>query len=224
MGTTAAQKAPYGTWTWLALSRPVTWLNGTDPGSGAARANDLAVIVLNKNSAGQFIGNLTGYLGYGWNNYSFTSSPKTGNLAVAATSTFGYPALLDAGKRMQRADGPTYTTTISGAAQLWQGSDFTGGSSGGPWIVNFWAADPARSGGAVAGTASTLAVVGVTSWGSADPNALKDNYSSRFGQNTQFSNAAYGTFGAGNIAGLLNSVCNGVTVGGQTLTALGYCN
>lgn len=222
-GTTAAQRAPYGTWTWLALSRSSTWSNGTDPGSGAARANDLAVIVLNKNSAGQFIGSLTGYLGYGWNNYSFTSSSKTGNLAVAATSTLGYPALMDSGGRMQRADGPTYTTTISGAAQLWQGNNFTGGSSGGPWVVNFRAADPVLSGGAVMGTASTMAVVGVTSWGSADPNAPKDNYSSRFGQNTQFPAAAYGVYGAGNIGALLNSVCS-LTIGGQSLATLGYCS
>ena len=222
-GATAAQRAPYGTWTWLALSRSTSWSNGTDTGSGAARANDLAVIVLSKNGAGQFIGNLTGYLGYGWNNYSFTSSSKTGNLAVAAIATLGYPALMDSGRRMQRADGPTYTTTISGAAQLWQGNNFTGGSSGGPWVVNFRAADPVLSGGAVMGTASTMAVVGVTSWGSADPNAAKDNYSSRFGQNTQFPAAAYGTYGAGNIGALLNSVCS-LTIGGQSLATLGYCS
>ena len=90
-------------------------------------------------------------------------------------------------------------------------------------MVNFRAADPVLSGGAVMGTASTMAVVGVTSWGSADPNAAKDNYSSRFGQNTQFPAAAYGTYGTGNIGALLNSVCS-LTVGGQSLATLGYCS
>lgn len=223
-GATAAVRAPYGTWSWSVLVRPASWADGTDVGAGAARANDLAVIGLNKNAVGKFIGDVTGYLGYGWNNYSFTSSSKTGNLAVAATSTLGYPFLMDSGGRMQRADGPTYTTTISGAAQLWQGNNFTGGSSGGPWIVNFRAADPALAGGAVPGTASVMAVVGVTSWGSADPNAPKDNYASRFGQNTRYPAAAYGVYGAGNIASLLNTLCGAIAPGGLTYAQLGYCN
>src|SRR4051812_33317520 len=81
------------------------------------------------------------------NNYSFVSSSRTGNLTVAATATLGYPFLMDSGNIMQRADGPTYTTTVGGAGQLMQGSNFTGRSSGGPWIVNFVAANPDLSGG-----------------------------------------------------------------------------
>jgi hypothetical protein len=76
-------------------------------------------------------------MAYGWNNYSFVSSPKTGNLRTAAVTALGYPGLMDLGRIMQRTDGPTYTTTIANAGQLWQGSNFTGGSSGGPWVVNF---------------------------------------------------------------------------------------
>lgn len=223
-GTTAAQQAPYGTWSWRAFVRPASWADGTDIGSGSARENDLAVILLNTDAAGRFIGDLTGYFGYGWNNYSFTSSSKTGNLAVAETSTLGYPGLMDSGGIEQRTDGPTYTTTIGGAAQLWQGNNFTGGASGGPWIVNFRAVDPVLSGGAEPGTASTITVVGVTSWGSADPNAPKDNYSSRFGQNTRYPAASYGVYGAGNIASLLNTLCSTETSGGQTYAQLGYCS
>ncbi len=223
-GSTAAQVAPYGTWTWRAFVRPASWASGTDVGSGAARDNDVAVIALGKNSRNQFVGDLTGYLGYGWNNYSFVSSPRTGNLAVASTATLGYPGLLDFGRIMQRADGPTYATTIGGAGQLWQGSDFTGGSSGGPWIVNFRSANPALSGGAVIGTAASMVVVGVTSWGSADPNAPKDNYSSQFRQNSRYPGAAYGTYGAGNIGSLLNTLCNAPAQGSQTYAQLGYCD
>lgn len=223
-GATTAQTQPYGVWTWARVVWPTTWQNGTDTGSGSARNNDLAVIILAKNARGQFIGDLTGWMTYGWNNYSFTSSAKTGNLSVAATSTAGYPALMDSGKIMQRADGPSYLTTVSGANQIWQGNNFTGGSSGGPWIANFVSYNPALSGGAVIGTSPVMAVVGVTSWGSADPNGSKDNYSSRFGQNTQYPNAAYGIYGAGNIGSLLNTACSGIISGTTTYAAAGYCN
>lgn len=222
-GSTTAQKAPFGTWTTKLVSRSNTWVDGTDPGAGSARANDLAVFIIAK-KGGKFLGDTVGWLAYGWNNYSFVSSSKTGNLAVAAISTLGYPALMDSGRIMQRADGPTYTTTISGAPQLWQGNNFTGGSSGGPWIVNFRAVDPVLSGGAVPGSAPNMAVVGVTSWGSADPNAPKDNYSSQFGQNSLYPNADYGGYGAGNIGSLLNSLCSADAGSGQTYAQQGYCD
>jgi hypothetical protein len=222
-GATAAQKAPFGTWTTRVVARSNTWVDGTDIGSGSARDNDVAVFIIAK-KAGKFIGDRTGWLGYGWNNYSFVSSSKTGNLAVAATSTLGYPALMDAGRIMQRADGPTYTTTVSGAGQLWQGNNFTGGASGGPWIVNFVSIDPVLSGGAVIGDAPNMAVVGVTSWGSEDPNAPKDNYSSRFRQNTRFPNADYGGYGAGNIGALVNDACTSDAGGGKTFAQLGFCD
>lgn len=223
-GATVAQIRPYGTWNWKTLVRPASWAAGNDIGSGAARDNDLAVIALAKNANNQFIGDLTGYLGYGWNNYSFVSSAKTGNLRVAATSTLGYPFLMDAGRILQRADGPSYLTTVGGAGQIWQGNNFTGGSSGGPWIVNFYSVNAALAGGAVAGSAPNRAVIGVTSWGSSDPNAIKDNYSSQFRQNTRYPNAAYGVYGAGNIGSLLNTLCASPAGNGQTLAQAGYCS
>jgi V8-like Glu-specific endopeptidase len=223
-GATSAQIAPHGTWSWAGLVRPASWANGTDVGSGAARDNDVAVIVLRKNPSGQFIGDITGYLSYGWNNYSFVASANTGMLRTAAVSTLGYPALMDAGRIMQRTDGPTYTTTISGAGQLRQGSNLTGGSSGGPWVVNFSSRTAALSGGAVQGTAPVMAVIGVTSWGSSDPNVPKDNYSSQFRQNSRYPNASYGVYGAGNIASLLNTLCTAAAPGGGTFASQGYCN
>jgi V8-like Glu-specific endopeptidase len=223
-GATAAQIAPHGTWDWIALVRPASWADGTDIGSGLARDNDLAVIALRKNARGQFIGDITGWMNYGWNNYSFVASPKTGNLNTAAVSTLGYPGLLDSGRIMQRTDGPTYTTTIGGAGQLWQGSNFTGGSSGGPWVVNLRSRLAVLTGGAVVGSASAIAVIGVTSWGSSDPNAPKDNYSSQFRQNTRYPNTSYGIYGAGNIASLLNTLCSSPAPGGGTYASQGYCN
>jgi V8-like Glu-specific endopeptidase len=223
-GKTAAKRAPYGTWSWAALARPATWANGTDRGSESARDNDLAVLVLEKNGDGKFIGDVTGKLGYSWNNYSFVSSSKTGNLSAAAVTTLGYPLLLDNGGRMQRTDGPAFLTTIKGAGQIWQGSNFTGGSSGGPWVVNFRAASPSFSAGAGPGSEANMAVIGVTSWGTSDPNPIKDNYSSQFRQNTAYPKASYGSYGAGNIGSLLNTVCKKVASGGKTYGQLGYCD
>lgn len=223
-GVTAAQRAPYGTWSWAAFIRPAGWASGTDIGSGSARDNDLAVMALARNADGRFVGDLTGWFGYAWNNYSFTSSSKTGDLAVAAVTTLGYPALLDAGGRMQRNDGPTYLTTIGGAGQLWQGSNFTGGASGGPWIVNFHSAEAELSGGAEPGAETRMAVVGVTSWGSSDPNEPKDNYSSQFRQNSAYPAAGYGSYGAGNIAALLDTLCAMAASGEQTYAQQGYCD
>jgi len=223
-GATAAQIRPYGVWTMPILVRPASWRLGTDTGSGAARNNDLAVFIVARSGA-SFIGDRVGWFGYGWNNPSFVTSAKTGNLPVAAMSTLGYPGLMDAGRIMQRADGPTYLTTVSAARQYWQGNNFTGGSSGGPWIVNFGAQDPVLSGGAAIGTHAGQWIVGVTSWGSSDPNTPKDNYSSRFGQNTQYPAANYGGRGAGNIASLLTTLCNAIVPGtAQTYAAQGYCN
>ena len=222
-GATTAQIQPFGSWKVLTVTRPPTWANGTDTGSGAARNNDLAIFMMRKN-AGQFIGDNTGYFGYSWNNLGFTSSTITGNKQVAATSTLGYPALLDKGRIMQRADGPTYLTTVGGALQMAQGNSFTGGSSGGPWVLNFGAFNPVLSGGAVLGQQPFMAITGVTSWGSADPNVPKDNFSSRFGQNPQFPLANYGGFGAGNIGSLLQAACIDTAPEGGTFAANGYCD
>jgi hypothetical protein len=127
---------------------------------------------------------------------------------------------------MQRADGPTFLTNVRSARQMWQGTNFTGGSSGGPWVVNFGFSNANLNDGATPGTASFLnVVVGVTSWGSSDPNVIKDNYSSQFGQNREFPAADYGGYGAGNIGALLQTLCTAVKPGsGQTYAQLGYCD
>jgi V8-like Glu-specific endopeptidase len=225
-GATANQIAPYGTWSWRRVVIASTWANGTDTGSGAARNNDIALIALNKDATGLFIGQRTGYFTYGWNNYSFVSSARTGNQTVAAISTLGYPGLMDLGRIMQRTDGPSYLTTVGGSLQIQQGSNFTGGSSGGPWIVNFASRLPVLSGGAVVGGFSAQAIVGVTSWGTSDPNAPKDNFSSRFSQNVQFPLGNYGGYGAGNIGFLLNFMCsaNANYGDGQTYAQKGFCS
>ena len=217
---------PFGVWNWAQVVVPSSWSNGTDTGSGVASNNDLAIIILDTDTRKKFIGDTTGWLSYGTNNYSFISSPKTGNLAVAQVSTFGYPCDLDGCAIMQRTDGPTYLTTVSSALQYWQGSNLTGGASGGPWIVNFKSQDPVYYGGASPGDESVPAVIGVTSWGSADPNDPKDNYSSRSGQNAEYPNADYGGYGPGNIGALLEQACSAPywRNPAYTYAELGFCN
>jgi len=221
----SSTSTPYGVWNWAGLMRPSSWANGLDTGSGAAKNNDLAVIALAPQS-GVFVGDRTGYLAYGWNNYSFITSTRTGSRTTAVLNTLGYPGLMDSGRVMQMTNGPSYLVTVGGAFNIEQGSYFTGGSSGGPWIANFNVNYPTFSGGANAGSnASRLVVVGVTSWGSDNPNNPKDNFSSQFRQNAQYPKAAYGTFGAGNIGSLLNTLCSSKPSGSTlTFAQLGYCS
>lgn len=224
VGSTTAQQRPYGTWTGRTIAVAPSYVSGNDTGNGNAVNNDVAVIAIAPLN-GRFIGDVVGKLGYGANGYGFVTSANVGNLRTAAVSTLGYPGLLDGGDVMQRSDGPAYETTVSSALQIRQGSDFTGGSSGGPWIVNFYSFRPTRTGGSVLGASPNMAVIGVTSWGSSDPNVPKDNYSSRFAQNKEYPSSAYGSYGPGNIGALLNRLCTSVVPGtSQTYSAAGYCS
>jgi len=239
-GGTEATMAPYGIWNVFRASVPESW---TSPDSACIdfTENDLAVLAMSKNESGAFIGETVGTLGYAWNNYSFISSENTGNLSVAAVTTLGYPLLMDNGEVMQRTDGPTYAITASlpdltgcgpgeEAKLLQQGTNFTRGSSGGPWVVNFSGRDAElgtdeESGlPAEVGEAPEIAVIGVTSFGSPDPNQPKDNFSSQFGQTGEFPDADYGGYGAGNIGALLQEICESEAPEGGTLASEGYCD
>jgi len=223
--STSEPRTPYGSWVWKEYVRPASWADGTDTNLNGATNNDLAVILLEKDAEGRFIGDKTGWLGYGQTDNFFVKSQRTGNLWTAALTTLGYPGDSDNGTIQQRCDGPSYMTKIGDVLQIYQGSDFTGGSSGGPWIANFGYQEPVFSEGASPGKkARSNVVVGVTSWGADDPPE-HDNYSSRFGQNKEYPLDRYGTFGAGNIAALLNALCSKKPAGNaQTYQELGYCD
>ena len=96
-------------------------------------------------------------------------------------------------------------------------------------MVNFGSTGkglPSLSGGASKGSKAIQAVVGVTSWGASDPNTPKDNWSSRFGRNKEYTKKSYMTtdskmVGQGNIGSLLNSACK---IGGKnSYYNQGYC-
>ncbi len=159
--------APYQRWSvsqaWVVSS----YLDGTDPcaidSPGIVCENDIAVLEL-KPRKGAYPGTNTGWLGYGVNGYGFTGNGlKVGK--VALISQLGYPVSHDGGNRMQRTDSEGY---ISGGDQVnntvW-GSRQTGGSSGGPEVVNL-GIPAVLSGGVSLGSEATFnTVVGVTSWG-----------------------------------------------------------
>ena len=126
---------------------------------GVVCKDDVAVLELTrKTTIPNFPGTLTGWYGYGWNRFGFTSAGLT-----HITQT-GYPVGLDSGQFMQRNDSQGFVAGSSLVNNTIIGSLMTGGSSGGPWVLNF-GIRPALT-GATNGTApNSNIVVGVTSWG-----------------------------------------------------------
>jgi hypothetical protein len=145
----------------------------------------VAVLILNT-QAGGYPGTSTGWYGYGWNGYSFTSNHLT------HATQLGYPAGLDSAAYMERNDSQGYVSS-SNSNNTVIGSNMNGGSSGGPWIANFGL--PAALTGETNGSAaSPNIVIGVTSWGytSASP---KEQGAAPFTSN--------------NIVSLVTSACGG---------------
>jgi len=150
--------APYGNWT-VAQARVLTsYLNGTDScsESGVTCRDDIAVMVLNP-QGGRYPGASTGYLGYAYGGLGFTGN-------TTHVTQLGYPVDLDDGVYMERNDAQG-TVSFSYSSNTVIGSLMTGGSSGGPWVVNFGQA-PGLNGTSFGSYANYNVVVGVTSWGS----------------------------------------------------------
>lgn len=197
---------PYGTYTYRYISIPSPYFNGTDTCTtrGVVCNNDIAVIVLWP-VGGVMAGNRLGWYRYGWNGYSFITSPVFGNRNMAQISQLGYPVSHDGGYQMQRTDAPGVYYTSGNLKNTQIGSAQTGGSSGGPWLVNL--GTPPVVSGVSRGTSVLQAVVGVTSYQSTTYGYNRLG-SSWFGQNVQYPSANYGGRGAGNIGYLVNYVCS----------------
>ena len=131
--------APYGVWSVQRICYPTVFAKGADEcrpdANGVLCANDLAVLILNPDSDGNYVGNSTGWMGYAWGGYSFSSSFKADTLTAEITQ-LGYPCQVDSCTRMVRTDAPAITQDYN---QQVMGSDQAEGSNGGPWIVNFGA-------------------------------------------------------------------------------------
>jgi V8-like Glu-specific endopeptidase len=155
--------APYGIWSAKKVLVLKSYLQGTEgeclsPQSATICLDDVALIIL-KPKKGKYAGDLTGYLRVGLTGYSYS------NGRAAQITSLGYPVSHDKGKLMQRNDSIgaligkdfNYNTAI--------GSRMTGGSSGGPWIVNFGQTAKLSAGTTTGYDATPNVVVGVTSWG-----------------------------------------------------------
>jgi V8-like Glu-specific endopeptidase len=178
--------APFGVWTVKQVLVLTSYYNGTDScaTSGIVCADDVAVLILNTQNGG-YAGTTVGWFGY-WYGGGFTSN------GLAQITQLGYPAGLNSAAYMERGDSQGYTSS-SNSRNTIIGSNMNGGSSGGPWIVNFGLPYVLTGETNGSGYSFTNAVVGVTSWGYTS-NSPKEQGAS--------------PFTSGNIQMLLNSACS----------------
>ena len=156
--------APYGVATAKTATVLPSYLDGTDPcaQAGVICQDDVAIITLNPiDSAGTYIGALTGWLGFAADGYGYTGG-------LTQVAQLGYPVALDSGSLMERTDSQGY---IDGnlVNNTIIGSLMTGGSSGGPWVLNL-GLQPSLAGTAFGQAAVHNLVTGVTSWGFESPD------------------------------------------------------
>ncbi|GBF91262.1 hypothetical protein Rsub_03582 [Raphidocelis subcapitata] len=209
-----------------------SYLKGTDTcaTAGVACSNDVALVWLDVNNgqqAFQAAGNT--YYNYMINAFEASAAPGAGFASAAvpkylAVTQLGYPGNWDNGGKMQMSNSPgfQYNVAVSGKTMknIVRGTSMTGGSSGGPWLLNL-GVDAAASNGANYGSVTTRnAVIAVTSWGRTDA-AVKFQGASMFATNNEFPNAAYGIRGGGNIGALVDYACD--SAGGWGLQAKGFC-
>lgn len=163
--------APYGVWRGVKAAVLDSWRNGTDRcvDAGVVCTNDVGVIRLAP-SNGVYAGEKTGFYGYGINGLGFVSG-------TTHVTQIGYPVCLDNGNLMERNDSQGYVHWPS-AGNTIIGSMMCGGSSGGPWLINFGRRPNLTL--TVNGSAFTAnTIIGVTSWGYVS-GAPKQQGASRF--------------------------------------------
>jgi V8-like Glu-specific endopeptidase len=178
--------APFGNWGVYQAWIKTAYYNGTDNCAvyGIVCPDDVAILILNTNSSGDYAGTFTGWYGYGWNGYGFVSG-------LTHVTQIGYPFCLDNGLLMERDDSQGFVSGVNSSNTI-IGSLMCGGSSGGPWLNNF-GIRPVLTGTGNGTAADPNIVVGVTSWGYIN-NAVKQQGASPFTSN--------------NIASLVTSACD----------------
>lgn len=112
--------APFGTFTWRWATTTATWFysNGSVP-----NAQDVGLIVMNDRN-GYKLGQYTGYLGYWTNQLSYNN-----------VTMLGFPCNLDGCELLEANYAQTFE--YGGNNTYIFGSNFGGGSSGGPYIRDF---------------------------------------------------------------------------------------
>lgn len=215
-------QAPFGVWQGKSFVISSSYALGTDTCArnavGIVCNNDIALISLYPQGSDKAAAILGDAYYYGWNGYSYIKSPAFKSLVVADITELGYPVAFDDGEQMQRnssfgkyiAAKGAKTTTRKPLLNTQLGTPLTGGSSGGPWLVNFGTKPDIDPTYANLGNYNLQnVVVGVTSYGYVTPG-LNVQGASFFGQNYEWPGAAYGIYGAGNIGGLMQYMCTTV--------------
>lgn len=146
------QNPARGCWSVLNSKTSAGWHSAGDPD------RDYACLITNTQGTvvANSIGNVTGWLGRAWN---FSASQ--------AERTFGYPqaAPFNGNRLITTASTEWYTHDFTAGGQVSKviGSDLTGGSSGGPWILGWAGAEFADSDGSAATDPGSNWVNGVNS-------------------------------------------------------------
>ncbi|MCP3395313.1 trypsin-like serine protease [Bradyrhizobium sp. CCGB12] len=157
--------SPFGKWTVKKAYVLKSYLDGSDSCkvAGVVCKNDIAVLVLvaQRNS---YPGKRTGWFAFAWNGGGFTPQ------RITHLTQLGYPACLDNAGYMQRNDSQGAVDSANSDNTI-VGSLMCGGSSGGPWIMNF-GVQPALTGTQFGSAPTPNTIIGVTSWGSTN-NAVK---------------------------------------------------
>ena len=149
---------PYGKWSAskvIVLTSYYTGKPGSTCYSGVICKDDVALITVAPQSA-KYPGTQTGYYGYGMNGYGFTTAGDT------HITQLGYPGTLDNGEYMEITNSIGFIATEALNNTI-IGSNMGGGSSGGPWIINFGYRPTLTGAGTPSGYSENI-VVGVTSW------------------------------------------------------------
>ncbi len=204
---TSSAGGVYGCYTAASPRILTPYYNGNDvcTQAGVVCNNDIATLrVLPKN--GIHAGTTVGWYAYGWNGYSYRASGFLGNVTTVQTTQLGYPGAFDSGFQMQRTEAVGWYYTSGNLKNTQIGSAQTGGSSGGPWLVNFGTVPSVDTAKASRGSQTVQAVVGVTSYGSTTIGYNRQG-ASFFGQNSAYPGADYGGYGAGNIGLLVRDTC-----------------
>lgn len=170
--------APYGKWQAKSIFVLNSYANGTDQCSqkGVVCKNDVAIIVLQPQGS-TLPGTATGWYGFAYNGAGFTSNNRT------HLTQIGYPACLDNGAIMERNDSEGFKSSANANNTL-IGSLMCGGSSGGPWILNF-GRRPALTDTTSGTSAAENTVIGVTSWGSTSSGPKQQGASPFLNTNVQ---------------------------------------
>lgn len=177
-------KAPFGRWKGERVYLLTSYFDGSDAcaAAGVVCQNDVALLVLVP-QRNKLPGTTTGWFGYGYDGFGYGTG-------YGQIDQLGYPATLDGGNLMQRNASMAAVKAEFAGNQI-IGSLMTGGSSGGPWVVNLGVA-PALNGTTFGAESARNVIVGVTSWGYIDTSVKVQGAS---------------PFTAANIKALMDAAC-----------------